>query len=87
MDDNGTLTLETGKENSKIFIKIVDTGSGIPSELMGRIFDPFFTTKPEKGGVGLGLSIANKIITDNDGRIEVISEEGKGTTFTITLPL
>jgi signal transduction histidine kinase len=87
MDDNGTLTLETGIENSMVFIKIVDTGSGIPSELIRRIFDPFFTTKSEKGGVGLGLSIANKIITDNGGRIEVISEEGKGTTFTITLPI
>jgi len=87
MDDNGTLTLETGIENNMVFIKIIDTGSGIPPELIRRIFDPFFSTKSEKGGVGLGLSIANKIITDNDGRIEVISEEGKGTTFTITLPL
>ncbi|MDH5201950.1 MAG: PAS domain S-box protein [Nitrospirota bacterium] len=86
MDNNGTLTLKTGKENNEIFIKIIDTGSGIPSELIGRIFNPFFTTKSDKGGVGLGLSIANKIITDNDGRIEVISEEEKGTTFTITLP-
>ncbi len=70
-----------------VFIKISDTGPGLPPHLINRIFDPFFTTKSEKGGTGLGLSIADKIIKENDGKIEVMSEEGKGTTFTITLPI
>ena len=70
-----------------VFIKISDTGPGIPQHLINRIFDPFFTTKSKKGGTGLGLSIADKIIQENNGKIDVVSEEGKGTTFTITLPI
>jgi PAS domain S-box-containing protein len=86
MDDKGTLTLETGTDDREAFINIKDTGCGISSEDINRIFDPFFTTKIEKGGTGLGLSIANKIIAENYGRIQVISEHGNGTTFSITLP-
>jgi PAS domain S-box-containing protein len=70
-----------------VFVKISDTGPGIPPHLINRIFDPFFTTKSKKGGTGLGLSIADKIIKENNGKIDAISEEGKGTTFTITLPI
>lgn len=87
MQDNGTLTLETGIEDNMIFIKISDTGTGIQSEHIDRIFAHFFTTKAEKGGTGLGLSIARKIITDNNGSIAVISAIGKGTTFKIALPV
>lgn len=87
MQDNGELTLETGIEDSAIFIKISDTGAGIPPEHIDRIFTPFFTTKSQKGGTGLGLSIARKIITDNNGNIHVTSEIGKGSAFKITLPL
>jgi PAS domain S-box-containing protein len=86
MDDKGTLTLETGMEDREAFINIKDTGHGISSEDMNRIFDPFFTTKIEKGGTGLGLSISNKIIAENYGKIHVVSEQGNGTTFSITLP-
>ena len=86
MEDKGKLTLETGIEDNKVFINVSDTGPGMPSELISRIFDPFFTTKSEKGGVGLGLSIARKIITNHNGNINVISEKGKSTTFKITLP-
>jgi two-component system NtrC family sensor kinase len=86
MEDKGRLELETAIEGNAVFIKIRDTGPGIPSDFMGRIFDPFFTTRPEKGGTGLGLSIANKIIKENNGEIGVATNEGKGTTFTITLP-
>ncbi|MFA4827925.1 MAG: ATP-binding protein [Thermodesulfovibrionales bacterium] len=85
MQDNGTLTLETGIEDNMIFIKISDSGTGIQSEHIDRIFAHFFTTKAEKGGTGLGLSIARKIITDNNGSIHVTSEIGKGTTFKIAL--
>jgi signal transduction histidine kinase len=87
MDGKGTLTIETGADRNSLSIKISDTGHGIPPHLISRIFDPFFTTKLEKGGTGLGLSIANKIIKEDNGKIEVSSEEGKGATFTITLPI
>jgi len=87
MEDRGRLTLETGTEDRRVFVKISDTGPGIPSDIRNRIFDPFFTTKSKKGGTGLGLSIADKIIRENNGKIEVASEEGKGTTFKISLPL
>ena len=87
MGDSGTLTLQTGNDGNSLFVKISDTGCGIPSGLINRIFDPFFTTKSKKGGTGLGLSIAYKIAEENNGKIDVISEEGKGTVFTITLPL
>jgi PAS domain S-box-containing protein len=97
MEDKGTLTFETGTlapspplvkggEGGFIFVKISDTGPGIGPGLINRVFDPFFTTKSEKGGTGLGLSIAHNILKENNGRIEVKSEEGKGATFMISLP-
>jgi PAS domain S-box-containing protein len=87
MKDCGTLTVETGSEGSKIFIKVGDTGPGISQEDKQKIFDPFFTTKSNIGGTGLGLSIARKIISNHMGSIDVSTADGKGTTFTITLPL
>ena len=87
MEDHGTLTLETGVEGNYIVIKISDTGPGIPSHVINRIFDPFFSTKLEKGGTGLGLPIARKIMKENGGKIDVASEEGRGATFTISLPI
>jgi two-component system, NtrC family, sensor kinase len=86
MEDKGTLTLETRGEGNTLFVRISDTGPGIPSHLTERIFDPFFTTKSENGGTGLGLSIANKIINDHQGKIVVTSAAGKGATFEIVLP-
>ncbi|MEK7274358.1 MAG: ATP-binding protein, partial [Candidatus Desantisbacteria bacterium] len=69
------------------FIKIIvsDTGKGIPEEDMDRIFDPFFTTKGK--GTGLGLAICQRIIEAHDGRIEVASKMGEGTTFVVRLPI
>jgi PAS domain S-box-containing protein len=87
MDDTGTLSIETGTESGAVFLAFRDTGSGIPSEYINRIFDPFFTTKTERGGTGLGLSIAKKILANHHGDVLVASDEDKGTTFTITLPL
>ncbi|HLC21753.1 MAG TPA: ATP-binding protein, partial [Candidatus Methylomirabilis sp.] len=63
---------------------IADTGEGIPDELVQRIFDPFFTTK--EAGTGLGLSITYGIVKEHGGTMDVESELGRGTTFTITLP-
>jgi two-component system NtrC family sensor kinase len=79
--------LTKGGTGGFVFIKISDTGPGISSDVVNRIFDPFFTTKSEKGGTGLGLSIANKIMRDNNGKIEVESEQGKGATFKIVIPV
>lgn len=87
MEDAGTLTLETGTKAASVFMKITDTGPGISSGHINRIFDPFFTTKSEKGGTGLGLSVAYKIITNHHGTIDVSSEEEKGTIFTLTFTL
>ena len=85
MEDRGVLTIGTGVEDSRVFIEISDTGPGIPAELRERIFDSFFTTKSEKGGLGLGLSIAHKIINDHNGDI-LVTSDGNGTTFRIVLP-
>jgi signal transduction histidine kinase len=60
---------------------------GIPAENMLRIFDPFFTTKPVGQGTGLGLSLSYNIVTKHGGKIEVESELGKSTRFTIRLPV
>ena len=74
----------TGDE---VWVEIADTGSGIAPENLKRIFDPFFTTKPVGKGTGLGLSLSYGIVQKHDGRIEVRSELGKGTSFRIVLPI
>lgn len=66
--------------------KIQDNGCGIPPEIVGRIFDPFFTTKPVGRGTGLGLWAAHRIVTEHGGRLEVNSEVGHGTCFSVFLP-
>jgi two-component system NtrC family sensor kinase len=65
---------------------VEDHGSGIPPEAMPRIFDPLYTTKPVGKGTGLGLSISYGIVQDHGGTIDVKSEVGKGTCFTVRLP-
>ncbi|NUQ82118.1 MAG: hypothetical protein HUU10_10970 [Bacteroidetes bacterium] len=83
----GTLTITTGLDGDQVFIDFTDTGTGIPEPVMKHIFDPFFTTKPVGKGTGLGLAISYGIIQAHHGTITVTSEEGKGTTFRILLPL
>jgi two-component system NtrC family sensor kinase len=89
MNGNGQLTMTTRHNQAKGFIEveISDTGSGITAENLDKIFDPFFTTKETGHGVGLGLAISYGIIKEHGGSIAVESEVGKGTTFTIRLPI
>jgi len=87
MPKGGTLFVRTSREGNKVLIHIKDTGIGIPEEIRDKIFDAFFTTKQKVKGVGLGLSVCYGIIKDHSGEIRVESEEGKGTTFIISLPI
>lgn len=79
------LIIDQGNRRKHLVIKISDTGYGISNSAKDRIFDPFFTTRPE--GTGLGLSITHSIIKEHNGFIKVESEEGKGTTFSVFLPV
>ena len=85
--NEGKITINTLHDDSNIFIQIKDTGTGIKKELMSSIFEPFFSTKPAVKGTGLGLSISYGIIKKHGGDIMVESEVGKGSTFTIKLPI
>ena len=86
--DKGTITVSTLRENENVIIKISDTGKGIPQSIQDRIFDPFFSTKDVGKGSGQGLSIARKIIVKkHEGSLDFETEEGKGTTFVIRLPI
>jgi two-component system, NtrC family, sensor kinase len=87
MNYAGTLTLTTRHVGEEVTVAINDTGCGIPKALLTRVFDPFFTTKPTGEGSGIGLDIVSKIVARHQGRIELQSEEGVGTTVTIYLPL
>ena len=87
MPRGGTLTVKTEKRENNIFIHTRDTGTGIPEEIRNKIFEAFFTTKQKVKGVGLGLSVCYGIIKDHGGDIKVESEEGKGSTFTVSLPV
>ena len=84
----GTITIRTcpAKDKTGIAITIEDTGSGIKNEDIGKIFDPFFTTKPPGKGTGLGLSICYSIVKQLGGTIQVESQVGQGTFFTLTFP-
>jgi signal transduction histidine kinase len=88
---NGSLTIKACRDGEKVKIQIIDTGPGIPPQHLDKIFQPFFTTKrdPRKGehkGTGLGLAICKDIVEHHDGTIEVTSEVGRGSTFTVLLP-
>jgi len=85
MTTGGTLTVQTGEASDGVWMSVADTGGGIPSEQINRIFEPFYTTK--KKGTGLGLMIVQRIVRAHNGRIELESNVGKGTTFRVWLPL
>jgi two-component system NtrC family sensor kinase len=88
MKNGGEVTVKACKQesNSGFCFQVIDTGEGIPKEIISKIFDPFFTTKEVGKGTGLGLSIIYGIIEQHGGKIKVSSEVGKGTTFICFLP-
>ena len=89
MPRGGNLWVSTrmGEESDELAIEVRDDGSGIPPEVLPNIFEPFLTTKETGKSVGLGLAVSQNIIEGHRGRVEVHSEVGKGTTFTVTLPV
>jgi len=85
--DKGTITVSTRHDDTHAVVAIADTGAGIPKEKLKKIFDPFYTTKPVGKGTGLGLNVVYNIVRRHRGSISVKSEEGRGTTFSLRLPL
>ena len=87
IENRGEIRIKTWQDGKNIFVSISDTGQGIPAENISKLFEPFFTTKETGKGTGLGLSITHEIIQKHKGRIDVASKVGRGTTFTVTLPV
>jgi len=87
MPVGGRLIIRTAGGDSTVFVIVTDNGSGIPADVVEHVFDPFFTTKDVGKGAGLGLSTAYGIVKQSGGDIQVQSEVGKGSVFTITLPV
>ncbi|MDT9002080.1 ATP-binding protein [Paucibacter sp. APW11] len=87
MQYKGVLRIAIARQGDEARVSIADSGCGIAPELMPRIFEPFFTTKPVGEGSGLGLDIVSKIVAKHQGRIEVQSEPGQGSTFSVFLPI
>ena len=94
MPDGGTLLFQTGEINLDaligkpiVYVKVIDTGIGISESVQDRIFDPFYTTQITEKGTGLGLSVSDRIVRQHQGVIEVESEGGHGSTFTVKLPI
>src|SRR5262249_36312565 len=85
-DYQGRISVKLSVEGSEAVIRVSDNGEGIPQELIERIWEPFFTTKGEEG-TGLGLEICRRIIEAHGGHIDCQSDIGRGTTFTLRLPL
>jgi len=86
MPDGGEIKVKVYRNHEEVGVLIRDTGVGIPDENLSRIFDPFFTTKPEDEGTGLGLSVSYGIMAQHGGRIDVESQLGEGSTFTLHFP-
>jgi signal transduction histidine kinase/DNA-binding NarL/FixJ family response regulator len=85
-DHGGSLTIRSSANGDMVQVEVIDTGTGIAPDHIHRIFEPFFTTKPEVSGTGLGLSVSLGIVESHGGVIEVQSEVGRGSTFTVKLP-
>lgn len=86
IEEFGRIEVKTKADDSQVTVSISDTGKGMSEEIRRKIFDPFFTTKAVGKGTGIGLAITQSIIERHNGEVQVNSEEGKGTTFIISLP-
>ncbi len=84
--ERGTITISTRGDPDEVHVEVRDSGVGMSPQTRQRLFRPFFTTKPARAGMGLGLSIAHGIVRSHGGRIEVWSEVGSGSAFTVHLP-
>jgi signal transduction histidine kinase len=86
-NSSGKIKIRSGQTEQYVFVSVTDNGCGIDQETQKQIFDPFFTTKPVGKGTGLGLSIAYGIVEEHNGQIQLQSAIGKGTRFTVYLPI
>lgn len=86
IDGYGSITVKTWQEGADVCVSFADTGCGMTDDVLPRIFEPFYTTKEPGRGTGLGLSISEDIIRKHGGSIQVRSEPGRGSTFTVRLP-
>jgi len=84
MPAGGEVTIQATRDDGQVRLDLIDTGPGMPADVAAKIFKPFFSTKP--GGTGLGLPISRKIVEAHGGRLEVQSEPGRGTKFSVWLP-
>ena len=87
MPEGGKLTISTESEENCVVVKVRDEGVGMTQETKAKLFEPFYTTKSHSGGTGLGLSVSYAILEKHSAEVDVDSELGEGTTFTIRLPL
>ena len=85
--EKGRLLIAVSESPSSYTVVIKDNGNGIPKDMIDKIFQPFFTTKPSGAGTGLGLSISYDIVKAHGGELSVDSREGKGSSFTMLLPV
>jgi len=86
-DKKGSVRIACTRKDFYVDLRVEDDGAGIAQGQMNKIFDPYFTTKQAKSGTGLGLYISKKVVEDHNGSIKAESTPGKGSTFTIRLPL
>jgi len=86
LDRDGVLTIETSCDPKNVTVSIMDSGTGIPADILSRIFDPFFTTKKVGEGTGIGLDIVKRVVKRHKGEIKVTSAPGR-TEFLVSLPI
>jgi len=86
LDGHGRIEIRLESDREWVHLSVTDNGPGIPADVRAHLFEPFFTTKPEGRGTGLGLAICHGIVQSHGGTIDVQSEEGKGSTFSVHLP-
>jgi len=80
-------TPPSGGRGAEVVISVKDNGNGIPKKILDKIFQPFFTTKPTGQGTGLGLSLSYDIVKAHSGEIKVLTKDGEGSEFVISLPV